>query len=127
MHPDLLTKVNIFDPFDYDPNNIFVGSTNTSDIDVHGTGVACLIGGITDGGGDLASIGFKTDLLLYNVDLEYYWYIIAQKAHHASFVENAKVINLSIDGSLNHNIAKKIRIDREITLFISRSNSCSGC
>lgn len=99
-HPDLQGKVNYKDPFDYDPAHpldYLIHNANT-----HGTKVACIAAGKTNGGGKLASIGFNCGLVLYNSHYpgeQVSWLRIAQKAHHAAFSQNASVIVLCMDGT----------------------------
>ncbi len=87
-HPDLKTKF----IYDYDPKTK-EKFNNTSKIAnpklSHGTETSSCVGAQTDGGGQLASIGFNTKIIGYE------WTNGVNKAHHASLVENADVISIS--------------------------------
>lgn len=55
----------------------------------HGTEVVSFVASHTNGGGSLAATGFNTRMIAYKFDNA------LAKIHHASLVENARVINLS--------------------------------
>ncbi|NVO03914.1 MAG: S8 family serine peptidase, partial [Bacteroidetes bacterium] len=89
-HPDLAYK--IYPPYDPFDNTIF---SCTSGSDSHGTSVASYAGAETDGGGQLASTGFKTMLIAYHDGSRQN---VLQKALHACNVMGAKII-ISCAGS----------------------------
>lgn len=88
-HPDLATKISPhFDPYD---NDLFDNSTTHNH---HGTACAGMIAGQTDGGGQLASVGFDTRIIAYNAWHGYY----LERAHDASLNMGADVITSSAGG-----------------------------
>lgn len=91
-HPDLINKINFNDPFD----NSDIIDTNVN-AKSHGTRVACLAAGETDDNlGSIASVGFNSGIVAYNYPkLVQTW---VEKAVHAAFNQNVKVINISFTG-----------------------------
>ncbi|MFA9389268.1 MAG: S8 family serine peptidase [Prolixibacteraceae bacterium] len=88
-HPDLSTKI---DPH-YDP---YDNTNYTTDCkkENHGTAVASFISAETDGGGQLASIGFNCRIIAFQAwDLDY-----LERAHFASLSMGADVITSSAGG-----------------------------
>lgn len=86
-HPDLANQMYCnYDPYD---NTMF--SSNPSK-NHHGTTVASFAAAQTDGGGQLAGIGFNCKIVPYRIDT---YYRTVEKAQHASFVMNADVITSS--------------------------------
>ena len=85
-HPDLSNKINPhYDPY----TNQYFSSDCTENH--HGTTVASFIAAETDGGGQLASIGFNCRIIPYKaIDFHY-----LRKAHHASMVMGADVLTSS--------------------------------
>jgi len=89
LHPDLTNKFIVnYDPFTEIPHT---GLPFNNWTNKHGTSVASLAVGHTDGGGQLASIGFDT---------KFYGYTIGDnngllKALHASNVMHANIISIS--------------------------------
>ena len=85
-HPDLKTKF----IYDYDPKTkvSFRNQKKIAELS-HGTETSGSVGAQTNGGGQLASIGFNTKLIGYE------WTNGVNKAHHASLVENVDVISIS--------------------------------
>ncbi|MGC9344640.1 MAG: S8 family peptidase [Bacteroidales bacterium] len=87
-HPDLASKFIV----NYDPYSL-VNHTTYSYIpnhdDNHGTFVASCAIAETDGGGQLASIGFDTEFYAYT------WNNGIFKAHHASMILDVDVISIS--------------------------------
>lgn len=81
-HPDLISKISPrFDPMD--------GSNHSARGSSHGTTTASFAAAHTDGGGQLASSGFNSSLIVYN------WDFGVEKAHHASYAMNADVVTIS--------------------------------
>lgn len=89
-HPDLKNKF----IYTYDPQTR-VSFKNAKRIakDKHGTHTSSCVGAQTDGGGQLASIGFNTKILGYEYSNG------VNKAHHASLVEKADVVSISWHGA----------------------------
>lgn len=91
-HPDL--KNQILFPYDpYDGGPLFIGCPKG-----HGTAVASFIAAETDGGGQLASIGFNTKLICYRSTsglLDSVASDFLERAHQASFVFHADVFTTS--------------------------------
>lgn len=114
-HPDLLGKINIFDPYDHIPSDPLSGYLNDPDLGVHGMGVACIAAGKTnDTQGWTASVGFNSSLVAYQIDMNLV-NIYMEKAFHAAFVENASIINISFKGKSNMYIRPRwIEIIKEI-------------
>ena len=87
-HPDLKSKFK----YDYDPQTKVtfqnLGKIANPNLD-HGTMTSSCAGAQTDGGGQLASIGFNAKLIGYD------WTNGVEKAHHASLVQNADVVSIS--------------------------------
>lgn len=81
-HPDLTNKINP----SYDP---YTMNQHSASGNSHGTTVASFAGAETDGGGQLASIGFDVNLMAYT------WSNGLNKAVHASTVMGADVISIS--------------------------------
>lgn len=85
-HPDLDQMISPhYDPYPYDHRNF------TSDCleENHGTTVASFAAAETNGGGQLASVGFETELICFNWDGAF------AKALYASNVLNVDIINFS--------------------------------
>ena len=91
-HPDLSQKISpSYDPFDGEPYYASGQKNN------HGTTVASFAAAHTDGGGELASVGFNSTIIAYKAwGLEDGEYI--EKAQHASLVMNADVLTSSAGG-----------------------------
>lgn len=85
-HPDLKNKF----IYDYDPKTK-VSFRNNQKIarNPHGTNTSSCVGAQTDGGGQLASIGFNAKLIGYD------WNNGVEKAHHASLEQKADVVSIS--------------------------------
>lgn len=88
-HPDLTNKISPkYDPYD---NTAYNSSCTPNG---HGTVVASFIAAETDGGGQLASIGFNCMLICYQAwDGSY-----IERAHHASLTMDVDVITSSAGG-----------------------------
>lgn len=88
-HPDLTNKISPkYDPYD---NTYYTSNCLKEN---HGTIVASFIAAQTDGGGQLASIGFNCMLICYQAwDGSY-----IERAHHASLTMDADVITSSAGG-----------------------------
>lgn len=88
-HPDLTNKIYPqYDPYDNTPYTSDCLKIN------HGTTAISFIAAETDGGGQLASIGFKCMMICYQAwDGSY-----IERAHHASLAMNANVITSSAGG-----------------------------
>jgi subtilisin family serine protease len=116
FHPDLVNKINPFDPYDHIPSDPMSGYLHTPNLGVHGTGVACLAAGKTNENvGWTASVGFNSGLVGYKIDdllVENYM----QKAFHAAFTEDCSVINISFKGIGSNSYIKPrwIEIIKEI-------------
>ena len=95
-HPDLEHKFIT----DYDPFNPNIQFSSDCFKNHHGTGVASVIAAHTDGGGQLASIGFNTMMIPYMAhglsSPSYVEYL--QKVYHASFEMNANIVTSSAGG-----------------------------
>lgn len=88
-HPDLSNKI---DPY-YDPYDNTYFTTNCKKIN-HGTTVASFIAAETDGGGQLASIGFNCRIIAFQAwDGDY-----IERAHYASLSMGVDVITSSAGG-----------------------------
>ncbi len=88
-HPDLENQI---DPH-YDPYDITYFNTNCARNN-HGTGVASYVAAETDGGGQLAGMGFDSRLICYQAwDSDY-----LERAHHASLAMGADVLTSSAGG-----------------------------
>lgn len=88
-HPDLENQM----LYDYDPYDLTTFSSVCTEND-HGTTVASFVAAETDGGGQLAGIGFKSRLIGYQAwDGDY-----IERAHHASLVMGADVLTSSAGG-----------------------------
>lgn len=88
-HPDLANKINPhYDPYD---NTNFTSDALQQN---HGTTVASFIAGETDGGGQLASIGFNCRMIAYQAWAGSY----IERAQHAALQMNAHVITSSAGG-----------------------------
>jgi len=88
-HPDLTIKIfPKYDPYDNTTYNSDCLKNN------HGTTAVSFIAAETDGGGQLASIGFKCMLICYQAWDQNY----IERAHHASLAMNANVITSSAGG-----------------------------
>ena len=86
-HPDLANQMYCnYDPYD---NTMFSSNPSNSH---HGTTVASFAAAQTDGGGQLAGIGFNCKIVPYRIAT---YYRTVEKAQHASFVMNADVITSS--------------------------------
>jgi subtilisin family serine protease len=90
-HPDLSDK--IFPA--YDPYDTTYWGTNCMEIHMdHGTGVASFVAAETDGGGQLASVGFNCKIIGYQAhDGDY-----LERAHDASLRMGADVLTSSAGG-----------------------------
>ncbi|MFV0267707.1 MAG: S8 family peptidase [Draconibacterium sp.] len=88
-HPDLSKKINpTYDPYD---NTQFNTNCNKNN---HGTTVASFVAAETDGGGQLASVGFNTNIIPYQAwDGNY-----LERAHHASLIMGVDIITSSAGG-----------------------------
>lgn len=85
-HPDLDQKITPhYDPYPYDHTNFTSDCTE----DNHGTTVASFAAAETNGGGQLASVGFDTELICFNSNNAF------AKALYASNVLNVDIINFS--------------------------------
>ena len=103
-HPDLVNQLEMmYDPYDNQP--FYSSGTQTS----HGTGVASFVAAETDGGGDLASIGFKCKIIPIKSLAGNY----LSRAHFASLALNAHVLTSSSGGwacSLNFNEIERLAV-----------------
>lgn len=102
-HPDLIGKINFFDPFD----QTFICSNNIN-VESHGTKVACVAAGNTDeNNGRLSSVGFNCGIVAYNsgtsIDI---W---VEKAYDAAINQKVKVINFSLKGKGHPSIPTNIK------------------
>ena len=87
-HPDLKNKF----IYDYDPKtNVSFRNNQKIAQKVHGTNTSSCVGAQTDGGGQLASIGFNTKIIGYTNDDR----LGVTKAHHAALQEKADVVSIS--------------------------------
>jgi len=108
-HPDLYNQLFYhYDPYDNQP---FYSDQSQNN---HGTTVASFAAAETDGGGQLASIGFNCKIIPYKAQAGNY----LQRAQHASLVMNADIITSSAGGwscptTLNFNTYDGIAV-REI-------------
>jgi len=124
-HPDLSQKINPH----YDP---YTSTSFTSDCkqDNHGTTVASFAAAETDGGGQLASVGFNTNLLCFT------WGNGVAKALYASNVMHADVVSISWYSSCNRQtgndegqdslIIKEI-LDNGTIIVASAGNGSENC
>lgn len=88
-HPDLTNKIfPKYDPYDNTPYSTNCLKEN------HGTSAVSFIAAETDGGGQLASIGFKCMMICYQAWAGSY----IERAHHASLAMNANIITSSAGG-----------------------------
>lgn len=88
-HPDLTNKIYPkYDPYSSTAFNSDCQKNN------HGTAVASYIAAETDGGGQLASIGFNCMLICYQAWVGSY----IERAHHAAMAMHADVITSSAGG-----------------------------
>jgi subtilisin family serine protease len=88
-HPDLSQKLlTHFDPFS---NTQFSSDCNRNH---HGTAVASFAAAHTDGGGQLASVGFNSMIIPYQAHAGNY----IERAHHASLAMNADILTSSAGG-----------------------------
>lgn len=88
-HPDLRNKIYpYFDPFD---KTVYSSSCEKEN---HGTIVSSFVASETNGGGQLASVGFNCKLICYQAWAGDY----LERAHHASLVMKADVITSSAGG-----------------------------
>lgn len=88
-HPDLTNKISPkYDPYS---NTAYTSDCNR---DNHGTTAVSFIAAETDGGGQLAGIGFKCMLICYQAWAGSY----IERAHHASLAMHADVITSSAGG-----------------------------
>jgi|GEM_PF-5699923 len=127
-HPDLANKISpSYDPLNgvqHNPNQVDGG---------HGTNVACLAAGQTDGGGQLASVGFNTRIVAYTLG-DMYGNDAMEKALHASTVMGVNVLSISwfygcyADGVSAHDIAiiKEI-LDNGTVIVASAGNGNQHC
>lgn len=117
-HPDLENKI---DPI-YDPYTL-ISHGATMD-EQHGTFVASFAGAETNGGGQLASIGYNTRLIAYRKVSS-----PLEEAHHASFDMGADIISYSWAGSgaynENHKLAVKEILDNGTVIVRSAGNTQS--
>ena len=109
-HPDLINQMYVtYDPLDNQP---FYSSASHNN---HGTTVASLAAAETDGGGDLASVGFNSKIIPYKAHgVGIIGYL--ERAQHASLAMNADVLTSSAGGwscSNNFNDIERIAV-REI-------------
>ncbi|NJK98474.1 MAG: S8/S53 family peptidase [Bacteroidales bacterium] len=88
-HPDLMNKISPH----YDPYDLASYTTDCTENN-HGTAVASFAAGETDGGGQLASIGFNCRIIAYQAHDGNY----LERAHHASLAMNADVVTSSAGG-----------------------------
>ena len=103
-HPDLTNKIlSTVDPRTGNPFGIYFGI-----VSFHGTFCASCAGAETDGGGELASVGFNTMLMFYDYNIS-----AADIAYHASFDRNADVISFSYTGSTSATTREKLLV-REV-------------
>jgi subtilisin family serine protease len=94
-HPDLKNKVTPrYDP--YVSKEFFVPCSNGSDGIDHGTTVASFIAAETDGGGQLAAIGFNCMMIWYSTQFINYGNEYIERAHHAAMVMHADVLTTSV-------------------------------
>jgi subtilisin family serine protease len=88
-HPDLSQKLSThFDPYS---NTQFSSDCKRNH---HGTTVASFAAAHTDGGGQLASVGFNSMIIPYQAWAGHY----IERAHHASLAMNADVLTSSAGG-----------------------------
>ncbi len=101
-HPDLKDQMYCtYDPYDNQP---FYTSAHENN---HGTAVASFVAAHTDGGGELAGIGFNCKIIPYKAQRGNY----LKRAQHASFVMNADVLTSSAGGwNCNTNFNDEERI-----------------
>jgi subtilisin family serine protease len=97
-HPDLVNKIT--STVDSRTGNPFGYTT-----EYHGTFVASCAGAETDGGGQLASVGFNTMLSFYDYNIS-----AADIAYYASFDEGADVISYSWGGLTSATIREKLLV-----------------
>jgi len=123
-HPDLYNQLLYhYDPYDNQP---FYSSGAHSN---HGTTVASFAAAETDGGGQLASIGFNCKIIPYKAWAGNY----LQRAQHASLVMNADVLTSSAGGwNCNNNfndferIAVKEILDNGTVIIMPAGNGWNG-
>ena len=85
-HPDLKNKF----IYNYDPKtNVSFNDKKKIAQKSHGTMTSSCAGAQTNGGGQLASIGFNAKIIGYE------WSNGVNKAHHAALVKNADVVSIS--------------------------------
>ena len=96
-HPDLRGKINQRDPID---TNFYLSKYCCDQWEIHGTAVAGIAAGITDGGGGYSSVGFNSGLIAYHDRNNAYQ--VVKSALHASNIMGAKVINYSMTGFSPH-------------------------
>ncbi len=84
-HPDLTNKISPH----YDPITLVTHSAAGSS---HGTATSSFAGAETDGGGQLASVGFNTRIIAYKTAFP------VDQAYHAAFIMGADIISYSFSG-----------------------------
>lgn len=88
-HPDLANQlVCTYDPYDLQP--FYTDGTKLG----HGTAVASFAAAETDGGGQLASVGFHCRIIPYKAWSGHY----LERAHHASLAMHADILTSSAGG-----------------------------
>lgn len=123
LHPDLVNKFIV----NYDPyTGIAHQGLQSGDINQnHGTCVASVAVGCTDGGGQMASIGFNTKFYGYT------WDNGLVKALHASNVMNADIISISWFSSCypnpDHALIIQEILDNGTVICASAGNGSSNC
>lgn len=123
-HPDLTNKI----APKYDP---YSNTAYTSDCKMnnHGTTAASFIAAETDGGGQLAGIGFKCMLICYQAWAGSY----IERAHHASLAMHADVITSSAGGwsctntiDENEKLALQEILDNGTVVVMPAGNGANG-
>jgi subtilisin family serine protease len=120
-HPDLATKI-------YPNTDPRTGVVHSARGESHGTAVASFCAAQTDGGGQLASVGFNTMMECYT------WDEGEAKAHYASIVRNVPIISISWYNACSSVDDDTKRLIREIldhgTIIVAASgngtNDCNG-
>lgn len=119
LHPDLSAKISP----NYDPMSLVVHSARGSS---HGTATSSFAAAQTDGGGQLAAIGFNSNMLAYT------WNNGVAKALHASNVMNADVITISWYHSCGTATTTETQMIKEILdngtiIVVSAGNGSGDC
>ena len=101
-HPDLANQlVCTYDPYDLQP--FYTDGTKSG----HGTAVASFAAAETDGGGQLASVGFRCRIIPYKAWSGHY----LERAHHASLAMHADILTSSAGGwNCDRNFNMKCRM-----------------